>query len=272
MSDLKFPEGWLSLGAVSSLLKRRRDVLKKLVDQGYFDSAIEGARNKIYRFNLNRMTEEELARIESTRTRKWQERSSRKGAHLIKDWIVENRMAKAADIAGAKAQRKEQFLRDLAEEHEREAGVAGETVDAVLIPPRRKVAKKDGEAEVVQGLVQLPARSTNMTDLNRRASTNKKVLSARFLDDVYSDWETHGLAVLKIVRRDRPQDYLKVVASLLPRDIQVAPAPLTEMSDEEIVNILANIKSVSAVGSTGEATGRVDVKDAPQRNLNILPE
>jgi len=259
---------------VCTVLKRRIDVIRKMTREGYFDSALQGSSDKVFRYNLNQMSEEELVQVESTRKTKAQDRPSRKGAHLIKDWMVENRMAKAAKFAGDAAERKQQFLRDLAEEHEREAGMAGEVVDAVLIPPLKKIPRipeGQAEAQVVQGLTKIPPRSTNMADLNRRASTNKKVLSARFLEDVYSDWETHGLAVLKIVRRDRPQDYLKVVASLLPRDIQVAQAPLTEMSDEEIVSILANIKSVSAIGSTGEVASGTDAEDASERDHNVLP-
>ncbi len=49
-----------------------------------------------------------------------------------------------------------------------------------------------------------------------------------------NDWEEHGAAVIKAVRAERPQDYLKVVASILPKELNVKLSDFDEMTDEEL--------------------------------------
>ena len=53
-----------------------------------------------------------------------------------------------------------------------------------------------------------------------KGSRNK--LSEEFVAEVYADWCEHGAAAIKTVREIRPDVYVKVVASLLPRQVQAA--------------------------------------------------
>jgi hypothetical protein len=63
-----------------------------------------------------------------------------------------------------------------------------------------------------------------------KGSRNK--LSEEFVTELYADWREHGSAALKAVRETRPDVYVKVVASLLPRQIE---AEVTEVTHEERV-------------------------------------
>jgi hypothetical protein len=45
-------------------------------------------------------------------------------------------------------------------------------------------------------------------------------LSEDFVADLQADWKAHGVGALERVRKDRPEAYLKVVASLVPRQIE----------------------------------------------------
>jgi hypothetical protein len=56
-------------------------------------------------------------------------------------------------------------------------------------------------------------------------------LGEQFIGDLYDDWLEHGMEALEAARRDKPADYLKVIASILPRDINVS---LETMSDKEL--------------------------------------
>ena len=51
-----------------------------------------------------------------------------------------------------------------------------------------------------------------------KGSRNK--LSEEFVAEVYADWCEHGAAAIQTVRETRPDVYVKVVASLLPRQVQ----------------------------------------------------
>ena len=50
-------------------------------------------------------------------------------------------------------------------------------------------------------------------------SRNK--LGERFLEDLRRDWQQHGAQVIATVRLNDPGTYLKVVASLVPRQMQL---------------------------------------------------
>jgi hypothetical protein len=52
------------------------------------------------------------------------------------------------------------------------------------------------------------------------------------------DFSEHGAAVIERVRREKPHVYLQVVASLLPRQVQMEKlSPLGDISDEELDTI-----------------------------------
>ena len=73
-----------------------------------------------------------------------------------------------------------------------------------------------------------------------KGSRNK--LSEIFLRALADDFEAHGKGVVEKVRMERPQDYLKIVAAVMPKRMEiedVAP-PLRrafEMSDDELARI-----------------------------------
>jgi hypothetical protein len=53
-------------------------------------------------------------------------------------------------------------------------------------------------------------------------SRNK--LTTEFLDDVYAKWQTDGKAVLDAVCRDKPHEFLKLVGTLMPKEIDIDQA------------------------------------------------
>jgi hypothetical protein len=73
-----------------------------------------------------------------------------------------------------------------------------------------------------------------------KGSRNK--LGEDFIRALYEDFEQHGAAVIAAVREARPQDYLKVVASLVPKQIEMDTRPVEQLSDEELLAIIAGAK------------------------------
>jgi hypothetical protein len=66
-----------------------------------------------------------------------------------------------------------------------------------------------------------------------KGSRNK--LGEAFVADLYADWIEHGIEAVQKVRQDRPHDYLKVIASILPKDLHVKVSEFDEMSDADLV-------------------------------------
>ena len=79
-----------------------------------------------------------------------------------------------------------------------------------------------------------------------KGSRNK--LSEEFVAEVYADWCEHGAAAIQTVRETRPDVYVKVVASLLPRQVQAeVTGPTHEERVAELVEMLAELDATQAL-------------------------
>ncbi|MCA0015872.1 hypothetical protein LB561_22020 [Mesorhizobium sp. B292B1B] len=67
-----------------------------------------------------------------------------------------------------------------------------------------------------------------------RLKRPKKTLGDDFLAAVRADFRAHGAGVIAEVRADKPDQYLKIVLSVLPKDFDAAVNHLDALSDEEI--------------------------------------
>lgn len=52
-----------------------------------------------------------------------------------------------------------------------------------------------------------------------RAQNARAMLGGAFLAAVYRDWRDHGPQALEAVRTERPHDYVRMVASLMPKEV-----------------------------------------------------
>lgn len=88
-------------------------------------------------------------------------------------------------------------------------------------------------------------------------------LGEAFLADMLADWEEHGPAVIAEVRADKPDQYLKVVASILPKELNVRVNDFDDLTDEQLARQLAAIASqlAGAGFALGAGTGS---SEAPQ--------
>ena len=66
-----------------------------------------------------------------------------------------------------------------------------------------------------------------------RPKGSKNKLSEEFIADLLADWQEGGVAALKEARANKPTEYCKLVASLVPKEITVKN-DLSEFSDEQL--------------------------------------
>jgi hypothetical protein len=60
-------------------------------------------------------------------------------------------------------------------------------------------------------------------------------ISEAFIEALHDDFLEHGVSVIRRVRESKPEQYLKVIASIMPRDVNLTVNPIGEMSDEELL-------------------------------------
>ena len=89
-----------------------------------------------------------------------------------------------------------------------------------------------------------------------RPRGSRNLLGEEFVAAVYVDWTKHGKAVLAKVRSISPGSYLRVVASLVPRDVivQRTPSELDDLTDNQLLQLLhEEALSLSPERSNGES-------------------
>jgi hypothetical protein len=85
-------------------------------------------------------------------------------------------------------------------------------------------------------------------------------LGEAFIEDLLVAWESQGAAAIQTVIEKRPQDFLKVVASLMPKDLNVNINPIGEMTDEQLIERIRKLDAtiqpfLASTGKSGTGGG-----------------
>ena len=82
-------------------------------------------------------------------------------------------------------------------------------------------------------------------------------LGEAFIEALKEDFDQHGVAAIQAVRSEKPDQYLKVIASLLPKDINLNVNDNSEMTDDELTSRIRDLAaqlSPFLLNGTGDAT------------------
>ena len=74
-------------------------------------------------------------------------------------------------------------------------------------------------------------------------------LGEGFLEDLRLDWEENGAEVIEQVRQDNPVAYLRVVASILPKALEIGGRtedPFLNMGRDELGSYIARMEALVA--------------------------
>jgi hypothetical protein len=67
--------------------------------------------------------------------------------------------------------------------------------------------------------------------------------TARFLSDFLKDFEENGAAAIKIVRVEHPEIYVRIAASIIPRDLAIeTSASLNELSEDDLDQMIGQLR------------------------------
>ena len=102
-----------------------------------------------------------------------------------------------------------------------------------------------------------------------KGSRNK--LGQDCLRQLSDDFALHGASVIERVRSERPHDYLRVVVSLLPKQIELEndrPRCMHEYSNEELMTMVANGWE-KALEKILEARGYATLTPAERESLSL---
>ncbi len=76
-----------------------------------------------------------------------------------------------------------------------------------------------------------------------RPKGSRNRISEAMLKALADDFDTHGVGVIEKVRENRPHDYLKIIASLMSKHMEIDDTRPTiraiDLSDDELAAIIA---------------------------------
>ena len=92
-----------------------------------------------------------------------------------------------------------------------------------------------------------------------RAKGVRNKLSESVFADILKDWDAHGPEAIERVRQASPDVYLRVVASMLPKQMDVQVSQLEELTDEQLreqlERVARDLGSLAAFGIAGDVAG-----------------
>lgn len=68
-----------------------------------------------------------------------------------------------------------------------------------------------------------------------RPKGNRNKLGEAFLEALHDDFKEHGISAVVEVRTEKPDQYLKVIASLLPKEMNLNVNDAESMTDDELI-------------------------------------
>jgi hypothetical protein len=90
-----------------------------------------------------------------------------------------------------------------------------------------------------------------------RANGTRNKLGSVFLEKLLQEFEEFGEEAIRICRVERPHEFLKIVASILPKEFEITDSRLHEISDDELDRLIELARRQLIAGSAvRDAEGR----------------
>lgn len=82
-----------------------------------------------------------------------------------------------------------------------------------------------------------------------RPKGSRHKLAEDFLRELQRDFEQNGVQAITTVRTERPAEYLKIIAAIVPKEVNVNHNQMDDLSDDELLALLDWARSVVAAAA-----------------------
>lgn len=113
----------------------------------------------------------------------------------------------------------------------------------------------DGKNDKTRGITAFRFKPGQSGNPGGSAKGYRKTLSAAFLRALAADFEQHGAAAIIAARQADPLGHARIVASILPKEVELTNA-LDDVSDEELTALIEHLRaSIAAAAMDAETDG-----------------
>ncbi len=100
----------------------------------------------------------------------------------------------------------------------------------------------------------------------------RKKLAGDFVRELHRDFNEHGAEAIAKCRTQRPAEYVRIIASLLPKQIDIRESDLADTDDDALESFLALARSALLRGGEAGSGAGAETIEGSARVLPSLPE
>ena len=124
-------------------------------------------------------------------------------------------------------------------------------------PPRRGRPPKARGQTGLTGEVMVPAKPVSQSEAKRQAKAESILLTSKFTKDIRDLWEEQGQSIMRRAAFSDPLGTMKVIASMLPKQIDVTQTQVEEIDNDKLDRLIEAVDGILG-GRLGKAEGPVD--------------
>jgi hypothetical protein len=74
-------------------------------------------------------------------------------------------------------------------------------------------------------------------------------LSEDFLRVLADDFAENGVEAIEAARVESPSRYMAIIASLMPKQVELQTSPVEQLTDDELEQLIAHVRQLAAVSA-----------------------
>jgi hypothetical protein len=95
-------------------------------------------------------------------------------------------------------------------------------------------------------------------------------LGEAFLEALHADFMKHGQEAIEKTRTEKPDQYVKVVASLLPKQVEIKDDAFGDLEDAQLLAIISAARTALAVLGEGGDGAADEAEPEPAQGLSAV--
>lgn len=96
-----------------------------------------------------------------------------------------------------------------------------------------------------------------------KGSRNK--LGEDFINALHDDFQEHGVTAIQSMRADKPHEYVKVIASLLPKELKVTTE--SDLTDDQLDQRIRQLAAAISLELNGGEAGAGSAPDGAEASV-----